>query len=69
MLPRCGVDIMPSVDFKLTKHGFIAGLPDATTKEMRLFILRVWFDVEKNNSDTELHYLWRFIALDTNTNR
>lgn len=34
MLPRCGVNIMPSVDFKLTKHGFIAGLPDATTKEM-----------------------------------
>lgn len=68
MLPRCGVNIMPSVDFKLTKHGFITGLPDATTKEMRLFILRVWFDVEKNNSDTELHYLWRFIVLDTNTN-
>lgn len=48
MLPRCGVNIMPSLDSNLSLNmASLPGFQNAKTKEMRLFILRIQFDVEK----------------------
>lgn len=58
---------MPSVDSKFKVHVFITGLQKATTREWD-YIIKSSYDVKKQSSETEIHYLWSLNALDTNTN-
>lgn len=63
---------MPSVDSKFKEHVFITELQKATTREWDYIYIHVYikssYDVKKQGSETEIHYLWSLNALDTNTN-
>lgn len=59
---------MPSVDSKVKEHVFITGLQKATTREWDYIYIKSSYDVKKQGSETEIHYLWSLNALDTCTN-